>query len=234
MDKLPLLDLDFRTTYVEGNVLYTPSKGSLVTRAVMGTGVVGNAKAPTITKIGASFDGGDVAQLGANLIDFNVPRTIIVRGRFVPAGVNYETIMSNEGTATTNYFAWWMTNQSPGYSFLAMTHAGGGYLQLNCLIPLYRPSTLALCLDGTGTATGAHAFSNGVEDTTYKSGSVTQTVTHGAYPLVGGSYTGAGGILSRDHLLAGTSIRRFQIYPFALTPTQVRAIHEKFEREGEA
>jgi len=110
MDKQPLLDLDFRTTYVDNGVLYTPSKGSLVSRAVMGTGVVGNTSAPTITGVGAGFDGGDYLNTNnLTLIGFDIPFTIIVRGRFAING-NAQRILSNYN----NGAAWGMLRVQAG------------------------------------------------------------------------------------------------------------------------
>lgn len=226
MDKLPLLDLDFRTTYVEGNVLYTPSKGSLVTRAVMGTGVVGNGQAPTITPIGASFDGVDYLNTSSkHIFSATSPHSIVVRGRFFPSAGTQHLISNYDGDAPmlvvrygSAYTQFWMRdNLSRSIDTYAPPPPAG------------IPTTLVFSYEGNSVPAGQFVYYNGKDVTTIRSGSSLQgSVLSSASYNIGRHPTGS------EYLSSSTSIRRFQIYPFCMSPAQVRAIHEKFEREGEA
>lgn len=227
MDKLPLLDLDFRTTYVENNVLYTPSKGSLVTRAVMGTGVPGNTWAPSITSVGASFDGGDYINTNEMaLIGYNIPYTLVIRGRFAING-NAQRILSNYN----NGAAWGMLRvQAGGALEMSMSDSGAHFINaISTALAPRAPCTYAVTYDGSGQGAGILLYINGQRDVGSVGGtSLSSSIDSGASFNIGRHPTGV------DFLNAGTSIRRFIVYPFALSPSQVRAIHEKFEREGES
>lgn len=228
MDKLPLLDLDFRTTYVEGNVLYTPSKGSLVSRAVMGTGVPGSGTIPGITPVGASFNGSQYANLTtADLISYNAPFSLVVRARWRLSAANDQHIVSNYNGSTPlalvrittlgALYVW--LNDSGGHAITATSTA----------LPAMAPMTAVVTYDGTCIGAGLNIYLNGIASVASTGGSaLTSTVSSGSAYNIGRHPTGA------DFLKVGTTMRRLQVFPFALSPAQVRAIHNKFEREGEA
>lgn len=228
MDKLPLLDLDFRTTYVDNGVLYTPSKGSLVTKAVMGTGVVGNVNAPTITGIGASFDGGDYTGTQASdLFEYNLPHSIVIRARLKQQlpGVQ-QSIVSNYDT-TPGTFTFMV---SGGMLYCAMTDILGGWIAKGSgtTVPA-QPTTLVTTYDGSRSNTGIDMYIGGEKQNGAPGGnSLTATIRHATPFRISGYPTGG------YPLVTGSSIRCILVFPFCMTPTQVRAIHDKFEREGES
>lgn len=227
MDKLPLLDLDFRTTYVENNVLYTPSKGSLVSKAVMGTGVVGNTNAPTITNIGAGFDGTDyINTQSADLLDWNVPRTIVMRIRSLP-NTSDQTIISTYSGTPPYWTVQRLTNNK--IWFLAAQDATQ-YIYIRSGILKDRvPQTIIITLDGTGFAANVLFYIDGKPSIdSNNSWFVNKTLISSAHATIGRNY------IPGAPIKAGTTLRRIQIYPFCMTPSQVRAIHERFEREGES
>lgn len=223
----PLLDLDFRTTYVEGGVLYTPAtmgSRAVIERAVMGTGVPGNANAPAITPIGASFDGGDYVNTeSTTLLGYNVPWSIAVRVRPPFAGVN--AIISNySGASARAHFR--------VYSWIGfeMTDAGGGSIIIEAPRASFynAPHTITVIYDGTSTRNGLSLYVNGaVPAGISRSGAgITGTTSTNAPFWIGRAPAPADGLVA--------SIRRIQVFPFCMTPAQVRAIHERFEREGES
>lgn len=224
MDKLPLLDLDFRTTYVEGNVLYTPSKGSLVSKAIMGTGVVGNINAPTITKIGASFDGTDYVGTGAtNLFDNGLPRTLICRIRPLSIG-GTQMVCSTYAVTNPHMYAYL---SATAFVFV-MSTAGGNISITSNPITFRLPTTITVTYDGTVTPTSLTIFQNGIESVASRSGTSISGSLVGTAMRIGDHPIGG------TPLTAGTTVRRVQIYPFCMTTAQVRAIHERFEREGDS
>lgn len=223
----PLLDLDFRTTYVEGGVLYTPSKGSLVTKAVMGTGVVGNANAPAITPIGASFDGGDYLTTDStSIVDHDRPFTMVLRGR-VPTAALSQVFFGNYN-ATDKFLL--VRTQSNGQLYFAMQAVAGVFIAAtaNSIRP-NRPNTYVATYDGSGAGTGMRLYFDGVDQTVSQTGTgVSATTQNAAVYRISGYPTGS------YPMATGASMRRFQVFPFCMTAAQVRAIHERFEREGES
>lgn len=228
MDKLPLLDLDFRTTYVENNVLYTPSKGSLVSKAVMGTGVPGNVNAPSITGVGASFSGNDYVDTGAELFEYNSPFSIVIHGRLSsnPAYSNGYAICCGSLSGT---FTGLTITISSGYIYYSITKSGvglSGWSNFSKTPP--KPITVIFTYNGSGSNSGMAAYINGDRNFDSSIGTISQSIKTGVGARI------AATTWSTDYLVAGMTMRRFQVFPFALSPAQVRAIHEKFEREGEA
>lgn len=225
----PLLDLDFRTTYVEGGVLYTPSRGSLVTRAVMGTGVPGNANAPAITPIGASFDGGDWVDTGTvNLLEYNRPFSVVVRGRFPQTAGDPQVLLSNYN-GHAQYVSWFFYSASNEFR-VGFADVLGGSIVVNSQPTTPRDAiTMIATGDGSGTAAGVYFYLDGRDAVQSRGGTGLLASVQDA-PFRIGAHAVGGSV----PVYAGTKIRRIQVYPFAMTPAQVRAVHERFEREGES
>lgn len=227
----PLLDLDFRTTYVDGGVLYTPAtkdSGSVIERAVMGTGVPGNANAPAITPIGASFDGGDYMNTGSpSIMDYDRAFTVVMRGR-VPTGALAQVFISNYNGS--DKFLLFRKEQALQQLYFAMQGVAGTTISATSATPSpNRPTTYVATYDGSGAGTGMRIYFSGADKTVAQVGSgISTTTQNGTVYRISGYPTGS------YPLVAGTTMRRFQVYPFAMTPAQVRAIHERFEREGES
>lgn len=213
---------DFKDIRVELMEARTENIGSLGGYALLGDGSTSTTFPTQLSPKGMSFDGGDYIDTSVVYNDSAQPFSIVALLRFGSVSGTQEIFGNFDGTNGISlreyggdYFDFYVYKSASDFIRRYQTSVDPKPGELYTLIVTY---------DGSGVTTGMVFYQDGI----YLASNGAAAGSMGAFSSTNGFRIGARKTASPGNFLAsGGKIYASAYYPFALTPTQVRAVHNQ-------
>ncbi len=215
----PSIYLPLRSRYNDGVNMVTKNLGTLGGTALIGDGSTTTTMPTQLSPHGVSFDGGDYLVTNYVYTDYTKPFTV---GGLVKSFINGATqrLMSNFSAAGSGLD---VRISITGSLQVYIYKTSSDYIARGSTSLIHtEKASWFVTYDGSGTKEGLHLFIDGVE----VAASLVLSGTFGAFTNTSPIYIGSAPV-GVYYLANGTKVWKPFMLNLALTPMQVRALHQR-------